>query len=228
MATTVQMAGNGFGGVVQGNYGSYTIAADGTFTVDTRDAPSMLALGMTYVNKVVSMHGLLIPPGAAAVGHIVGSGALSNGSVAVSAQPDVPRPVTVEVGTGTGAITAGSVAVTYVGNDGKSATDTLSLVCPASSSTTQFLSRGCITISAITVSGVVGGTSPFFRMSTTAGLSLPVSPGAVDFALLREYDAGATIAIGAVSSVLGSFTPTTAPNGTVTYGFVYSYVAPDA
>lgn len=223
---TVQMAGNGFGGLLQGNYGTYTAAADGTFTVDTRDAPSMLALGMTYINKVVSMHGLLIAPAAAAVGHIVASGALSNGTVAVSAQPDVGRPVTVEVGTGTAAISAGTAVISYVGNDGQTDTDTFSLACAASTAVTQFLSRGALTISSITISGVTGGTSPWFRMSTTAAVSLPVTPGAVDFSVLKEYDAGATIAVGALSPILGSITPTTAPNGTVSYGFVYTYVAP--
>lgn len=225
---TIQMAGNGFGGLVQGNYGTYRAAADGTFTVDTRDAPAMLALGMTYVNKIMSMHGLLIAPAAATVGHIVASGALSNGTLAIAAQTDLPRPVTVEVGTGTLAVTAGSAVVTYMGNDGQTGTDTFSLVCPANGTTTQFLSRGALNITSAVVSGVAGGVSPWLRMSTTAALSLPVSPNCVDFSVLREYDASATIAVGALSPVLGSITPTTVPNGTVTYGFVYSYVAPNA
>lgn len=222
----VQMAGNGFGGVVQGNYGTYQAASDGTFTVDTRDAPTMLALGMTYVGKVGGGYTFPLAPAAAAAGHIVASGALSNGSVAVSNQPDVARQVSVVVGAGTTAITAGTVAVTYTGNDGQSATDTLQLACAASGTVTQFLSRGVVNISAIAVAGLIGGASPFIFMNTTATLSLPVGPSAVDFSVTREYDAGATIAVGAASSTLGSITPTTAPNGTVTYSFLYGYVTP--
>lgn len=226
MASTVTLYGNGIGGTIEGNYGTYQAASDGTFVVDSRDAPTMLALGMNYVQRRAAQYTTPLAPSAATIGAIVASGALSDGSVAVTAQPTTPRPINVEVGTGTAAITAGSVAVTYIGNDGQTDTDTLSLVCAASSSVTQGLSRGAVTISSIEVSGVVGGASPWLRLSTTAELSLPVAPDAIDFTVSREYDAGATIAVGALGVSLGSITPTTAPNGTVTYSFLYSYTAP--
>lgn len=224
--TTVVLAGNGFGGTVQGNFGNYTVAADGTFTVDARDVPPLLTQGFSYVKQTGASYTTPIAPAAAAIAAIVSSGAISNGSVAVTHQPDVPRPVNVEVGTGTGAITAGTVAVTYVGNDGTTGTDTLSAVVGASAATTQGLSRGVVTISSIVVAGLVGGTTPWIRLSTTAAISLPVGQNAVDFAVTREYDAGATIAIGALAAALGSITPTTAPNATVTYGFIYDYTSP--
>lgn len=223
----VQIAGNGFGGLIQGNFGNYYANSDGTFTVDSRDAQDLLRNnGMTYVQHNNASYTLPLAPPAATVGGVVASGALSNGTVVVGTQPTVMRPVNVEVGTGTGAITAGSIAVTYIGNDGQTATDTLSLACPASSAVTQGLSRGVDNITSIVVSGVVGGTSPWLRLSTTAALSVPVDAGAVDFAVIREYDAGATIAIGALASALGSIVPTTAPNGTVTYSFAYAYTSP--
>lgn len=225
--TTVVLAGNGFGGLVQGAFGNYQAASDGSFTVDTRDAPPLLARGLTYVKQTSRSYAAPLAPAAASVGGVVSSGALSNGSVAVTTQPTVMRPVNVEVGTGTTAITAGTVAVTYIGNDGISGTDTLNLACALSSSVTQSLSRGVISISAITVAGLVGGTSPWIRLSTTAAISMPVDPNAVDFSVTREFDAGATIAVGTlVTGVLGSITPTTAPNATVTYSFNYSYLSP--
>lgn len=222
----VQLAGNGFGGLVQGNFGNYQAAADGTFTVDARDAPPLIAQGMAYTQHVNLAYNLPKAPLAAAIGAVVASGALSNGTVAITANPDVMRPVDVEVGTGTTAITAGTVAITYTGNDGLSATETLNLSTALSTSLTQTLSRGVVTISAIAVAGVVGGTSPWLRFSTKAQVSVPVAPGAVDFAVSREYDAGATVAVGALSTALGSITPTTAPNATVTYSFAYSYTSP--
>jgi hypothetical protein len=224
---TVQLAGNGFGGVVQGNYGTYEAASDGTFTVDTRDAPQMLTLGMTYLKQVVNSYAVPIAAPAATVGGVVSSGALSNGTVSVTTQPTVMRPVTVEVGTGTTAITAGNIAVTYVGNDAQVTTDNFTAVCALSSATTQTTSKGVVSISSIVVTGLVGGTSPWFRSSTTATLAVPVSEGAVDFGIIREYDAGATIAVGTVATSLGCITPTTAPNGTVTYTFVYDYISPN-
>lgn len=225
--SSVQLAPtSGIGGLIQGGFGNYLPASDGSYTVDSRDAPPLLAAGFGYVKQLSQSYTLPAAPLAAAIGAVVASGALSNGSVAITANPDVMRPVNVEVGTGTTAITAGSMAVTYVGNDGQSGTDIISLVCPLSSAVTHQLSRGVLTISSIAVSGVVGGTSPWRRLSTTADLSLPVGAGAIDFVVNREYDAGATVAVGALLATLGSITPTTAPNATVTYSFAYTYVSP--
>ena len=223
--STVQVAGNGFGGVVQGNWGTYQVASDGTFTVDTRDAPQMLVLGMMYLNKQVLSYAVPIAAPAAAVAGVVSSGALSNGTVSVTTQPTVMRPVNIEVGTGTTAITAGNIAVTYVGNDSQVTTDNFSAACALSSAVTQGTSKGVVSISSIVVTGLVGGTSPWIRASTTAALALPVGQGTTSFTVIREYDAGATVAIGTLSTALGCISPTTAPNGTVTYSFVYDYVA---
>lgn len=226
---TVQLAGNGFGGVVQGNFGTYQAAADGSFTVDARDVPSLLTRGMAYVKQTSRAFALPLAPAAASVGGLLASGALSNASVSVTAQPDTMRPVNFEWGTGTTAITAGQAAITYTGNDGVVGTDIIPLATALSTANTVALSRGVTSIAAggIVISGLVGGTSPWRRVSTTAGLSVPVDPSAVDFSVTREYDAGATIAVGAlISTVLGSITPTTAPNATVTYSFNYAYLSP--
>jgi hypothetical protein len=231
MAVQVQITsplGAGIGGLIQGAWGNYQPASDGSYTVDSRDAATLLAQGFNYVKQIQAAYTLPLAPGAATVGYIVASGALSNGTVALSHGTDVLRPVTVEVGTGTAAITAGNIAVTYVGNDGLSATENYSLVCAASTAVTQTLSRGVDSISLISVTGVVGGTSPWLRMSTTAAISVPVAPGAIDFAVQREWDAGATIAAGSTTATLGTVAVTTAPNGTVTYSFNYFYVAPQS
>lgn len=227
--SNTQLAGNGFGGVIQGNYGTYVQAADGTFTVDTRDVVTLLALGLTYVSRGTASYSPSKAPAAATAGAIVASGALSDGAVAITAQPDVMRQVEVVVGAGTLAISAGTIAVTYVGNDGIVGTDTLPLATAAAGTTTLSLSRGVNTISVIEVAGLVGGAAPFVELSTTSAISLPVGPESTDLAIIREYDAGATVAIGAVvPAALATVTPTTAPNGTVTYGFLYSFVTPTA
>jgi hypothetical protein len=226
--STIQMGSNGFGGVIQGNFGTYQANSDGSFTVDTRDVSTLLALGFTYMNKNTTAYTTTKPPAAASATAIVASTALSNGTVAVTANPDVLRQVELIVGAGTLAITAGSLAATYIGNDGVPGTDTLSLSCPASATVTQYLTRGVDTITSLVVSGLVGGASPFLEMGTTTTISVPVGPSAVDISFEREYDSSATIAVGTPSSVtVASIAPTTTPNGTVTYSFVYSYVTPD-
>lgn len=228
-AVTIQMSpgASGIGGLIQGSFGNYAPQTDGTYSVDTRDAPILLGRGMNYVLQQGESYAAPVAPAAATVAAIVSSGTLSNGTVAVTAQPDVMRQVNVEVGTGTTAITAGNIAVTYVGNDGQTGTDNMSAVCALSSSTTNALSRGVSTISSIVVSGLTGGTSPWIRLSTTATISCPVNGRAVDFTVNREYDAGATVAVGTVSATtLASIAPTNAPNGTRTYSFVYTYTGP--
>ena len=132
MTTQIQVAapsGAGLGGVIQGAYGNYQPAADGTYTVDTRDVPPLLVAGFSYVKQVTNNYTLPLAPLAAAVGAIVASGALSNGTVALTAGTDVMRPVDFEVGTGTTAITAGTATITYVGNDGQTTVDALPLAC---------------------------------------------------------------------------------------------------
>ena len=229
MSLLVQVAAPGalgIGGLIQGNWGNYQPNADGTYTMDSRDAVTFLSQGFSYVKQLSASYTLPLAPLAATVGKVVASGALSNGTVSITTQPDVMRPVTVEVGTGTTAITAGTCTVVYLANDGQTQTDTLSLAVALSSALTQTLSKGVVTVTSVTNAGVVGGTSPWFRMSTLAQVSVPVAPGTIDFAVDREYDAGATIAVGTLSSALGSIITTTAPNGTVTYSFFYYYVAP--
>jgi hypothetical protein len=216
----------GLGGIIQGAFGNYAPQTDGSYNVDVRDAVTLLNAGFTYVSSTTDSYTTPLAPAAATIGQIVASGALSNGTIAVSNGTDIVRPVTVEVGTGTAAITAGTVAVRYTGNDGLTTTESYSLVTPANGAVTQTLSRGVSTISSITVSGLVGGTSPWFRMSTTAALSLPVAPTTIDFAVTKEYDAGATATVGSLGTSLASIFPTNAPNGTRTYSFLYTFASP--
>jgi hypothetical protein len=221
-----QNSGSGIGGLIQGQFGNYYPASDGSYTVDVRDAPTLLQAGFNYVKTTTDFYTTPLAPAAATVGAILASGSLSNGTLALTANPDVMRQVTVEVGTGTGAITAGSVAVTYTGNDGLLGTDTFSLTVGASAALTQYLSRGAVTISSVVVTGLTGGTSPWFRMSTTAGIALPVSGGCIDFSITREYDSGATAAIGTLGTSLATVFPTGAPNGTRTYSYFYNFTSP--
>lgn len=226
MPYNVQIAApSGIGGLIQGAWGNYQPSSDGSYTVDSRDVAPLLTQGFNYVRTQQAAYTLPLAPPAAVIGGVVSSGALSNGTLAVTTQPTVMRPVNVEIGTGTTAITAGNVAVTYVANDGTTQTDNISAVIALSTAETVGLSKCVDTITSITVSGVVGGTSPWIRLSTTASLGLPLAPNAIDLAVTREYDAGATIAVGTLGAALGSIAPTTAPNGTVTYSFFYNYTA---
>ena len=228
MATMIKLAGNGIGGVVQGNFGVYQAASDGTFLVDSRDVSAMLVLGLSYISNSSRFY-TTTAAAAASSGRIVSSAALSNGAASIANQPDIPRQVVAVIGTGTTAISAGTVSVTYTGNDGQSTVDVLSAITPASTNRTLTLSKGVGQVASVSIAGLVGGTSPFIHMDTTTMLTLPVDPGAVDVAVYKENVDGANETVGTLSTtVLGGITPTTAPNGTHTYSFGYTFTAPTA
>ena len=229
MAQTVIMSLNTIGGIIQGEYGTYQAGADGTAVVDTRDASALLKLGASYISKVNTGYNTPVAPGTATVGQIVASTALANGAIAITNQPDAMRQVAVRVAPGTPGITAGVVAVSYIGNDGLLGTDTLTLVTAANTTLTQFLSRGVEHVSTINVSALAGGGSPHIALDTTATLSVPVGPNAKDFAVGKETLETGDETVGTLSTAtLGSIAPTSAPNASHTYSFAYSYIAPEA
>ena len=117
--------------------------------------------------------------------------------------------------------------MTYAANDGTAAqVDALSLVTAASTVLTTYLTKGASEIASVVVTNLAGGTSPKIQLDTTAALAIPVPPNAVDVTILKEIDAGSDQStLGTVTNA-GIWTPTSAPNATVTYAVAYSSVAP--
>ena len=229
MPSAVQISPpSGVGGLIQGLFGNYQQNSDGTFTVDPRDASVLLGRGASYMTSSNSLYTTPAVPAAASVGHIIASHALSNGTVAVSNQPDVMRQVALEIGNGTAPVTAGNVAVTYIGNDGQTRTENFPANLGASAGYTFFLSRGVTHISPAIVTAIAGGTSPFVRLNTTSAIAVPLDPNAVDYHTVAEAVTGVFETGGWTDSPvsIGCVTPNTVPDGTQTYSIVYGAVAP--
>lgn len=222
----VVLAGGSVGGTVQGNFGTYQQSASGNYTVDSRDAPALIASGMNYVTTPTRTYTPPAAPLVATSGKIVASVALSNGTLSIANQPDVPRPANIVIGTGTGAVSAGSLVLSYTGNDGSATVDTLSMVLGASAGNTLTTSKGMVKIASAVVSGIAGGTSPFIHIDTTAAISVPVDAGASGLAVYSETADGVAETVGTLAAALGSIAPTTAPNGTHTYSFGYTFTSP--
>lgn len=228
MATTVKMsAGPNMGSTINGNWGNYAVASDGTFFADTRDVPALLTAGCIYVNAR-TQYFIGAPPIVGATGKFVASASLANGALAIANQPDVMRAAQVVWGAGTVAISAGQVSVSYLANDGSTTIDTVSLALAASATATAFLTKGVVTLSTPTVSGLVGGASPFIEINSTNAISVPADYNTKDVTFLKEWDDGVVAALGTVSTVtLATITPTTTPNGTHTFAFLYTANTPD-
>lgn len=224
---TIQVYGANVGGLIQGEFGNYGPAADGTYVIDSRDLFAALRAGAALLIKSVQSYTLPGTPIAATAGAYIASVTLSNATLTIAAQPDVPRQAQFILGNGTGPITAGSIAVTYFANDGTTQVDTISAVLGASASSTFNTSKGVSHFTSVIASGIVGGTSPFIYAGPTSVLTLPVAPGATDFAVQKENVSGVDEAVGTLTTgTLGGITPTSVPNGTRTYSFLYSFFGP--
>lgn len=223
--STVQLAGgSNIGGVILGSFGTYQRASDGTFTVDSRDAPALIAAGLSYVTSQGGQF-TITNALAAAAGQIVASVALSNIGLTIANQPDVMRQVMFRVDPGTAALTAGTVSVAYVGNDGQLATESISLVTGASILLTKFVSKGVAHINTAIVSAVAGGASPAIEASTTDYLAVQTAPGAADLVLPLCLTDGTKETATVSTSSVGCFAPNTAPNGTHDYTVNYNFVS---
>jgi hypothetical protein len=222
---TVRMNAAAIGGTIYcQNTGPVTVPSDGIITVDSRDAAQLLLVGASYINARTGQ-ATITTPAAATAARLVASTALSNGTKTIANQPDVPRPGALRIDPGGGTITAGNVALTYTANDGTTQVDNLSAITTALF--TQGTSKGIISLTSVITTGIVGGTSPLMQVDTTAALSVPVDPGFVDFAILRENVDGTSEGQVAVASSAASFTPSTAPNATHSYGVFYGYTMPN-
>ncbi len=224
---TVRLSAASLGGVIQTQYsGNVQAGSDNTITVDTRDAPALLAAGAAYLNNVTRFGTITPAPVLATAGRIVASTTLANGTLSIANQPDVPRQLALRVDPGTSPITAGTATLTYVGNDGVSTVDAVSLVMPATTAVVTNTTKGAALVNSVIVTGLAGGASPKVQVNDTNSLSLAVDPGFVSFAVSRESVDNANVGIGTVSASAGSIISSTAPNGTHIYAYNYSFAAP--
>lgn len=220
-------SGTGPGGYQAQLGASYTADVNGFIYVAPNDIVSAINAGWAFaVNEGLKIYAPSPVPAAANAVATVASVALTNGTLTIAAQPEVPRPLAIRIDPGAAAITAGSLVMTYAANDGTPAqVDTISLVAAVSTPFTTAPSKGVLNLSSAVVSGLVGGSSPKIQIGTTAAISLPTIAGAAGLTVLNEKADGTLETVGAVVASTGQITPTTAPNGTHTYSFGYTYTA---
>lgn len=227
--TTAKVSLASVGGLVQLPFtGNVAVPADGIVTVDTRDIPDVLRLGGAYIGSFTKFQPLSGTPRAASAARIVASTSLSNKTLTIANQPDIPRQLNLVWDPGTVAMTAGNVAVTYKANDGTTQVDNLSLVTAASTPATLATSKGVVSLTSAIITAVAGGASPGVQIDDTNSMSVFVDAGYQDFAISQAFVDGAVIGTSAVATSAASFTPSTAPNGTHTYGAAFTYNAPNA
>jgi hypothetical protein len=166
---------------------------------------------------------------------------LTNGSLAIAAQPDVCRQVAAVIFPGSVGITAGTLTVTYTANDGTTQVDALSLVAASQSAgaagSTVGTTKGVLRLTSAVVSGLTGGQSPGIYAGTNNYLGVPVPPRFVDWALTAEKKITPTVGtlgltvpsdetISTTVIATGALvSPTQAPDGThgLSFGYTVTY-----
>lgn len=239
---TVRMfAPTGIGGLIQAPNGTYVVGSDGVVTVNAADAQFLIGLGFQYAVTQKFTYTTPGAPVAQSATVTTASGALSNGTLAIT-QPDCNRQIQAIVFPGTTSITAGTLTYVYTANDGTTQTDVLNLAMASQAAgvagATLATTKGVERMTSMTVAGLSGGTSPTIEVGTNNFLGVPVPQRFADFAVLSEKKITPTagtlgltvpsdetvpttlITTGALIS------PTSAPNGTLWLSFGYNATYP--
>jgi len=228
MTGTITLDATAIGGTIYpgGSAARIPVPANGRVTVTADIVVPLIVAGAKYVGSNARSQAILGAPRAASAGRIVASTALANGTLSIANQPDVPRQLSVRFDTGTSAVTGGNLALRYVGNDGVDTTENISAVAPASTLLTVTTSKGVVSVTSAIVTGVAGGASPKIQVNDTNSLSVQVDPSFTGVVFNQTFADSVAEGQSAVASSAASWTPSTTPNGTHTYGASYSYSAP--
>lgn len=213
--------------------------------VDVRDIDLMEKAGFVIAGKAHRVYSPLAYPAAASQAVTFASAALSNGTMTVAAQPDVPRQLQAIINPGTTAITAGTLALNYLANDGTTQVDNLSLIMAAGAAATTIkatlaTTKGVEHMTSMIVTGLVGGTSPAIQVGTNTAIALPVDVGfsPATFVITKESKVTMTVsgtltaqipadeAVGTVTTTGALVVPTTVPAAGIGYVFHYTYAYP--
>lgn len=229
--------------IVWGKSGtSYTPAADGTISnVNYADVGNLLLIGWTFYRTQARS---AIFEGAKTADLILVKAAATpaNGAITIAAQPPHARKLAIRIVIGTTtttAITAGTLTLVGVDQDGNTVTEVISLIQDASAtvkSANAYASLTSGTVAGYTAAG--SGTGNTLGIGLAADFGLPTELGAVNFAvhkctkLTKVLGTSVTAAddvaaSGTVDATARTFAPTTAQdaNGLIDYNISYTYGA---
>jgi hypothetical protein len=244
MTTVKMVAPPGVTGQVTGNGTSYTIASDGSVSVDSSMVPALLSAGFQFFRLAVE-HMTLRAPAAADLISIKAAATPANGAITIAAQPDYARKLQVRVVIGTSpttAITAGILTLVGVDQDGNAITEDVSLV--TTTSVTLKTKYAYAELTSGTVAGYVAsgsGTGNTLGLGVANDLGVTSGAGASSLTCVKAMKAISTFtgsgtavttvavvptddvaATCTVDTVARTIAPTTAPGPTATTSTDYT------
>jgi len=181
----------GVTGLVQGRSGlNYTIASDGTISnVNQLDVLPLIQAGFWQFSTVVEKVSLNSPLPADLIS-IKAAATPANGAITIAAQPPHARKLQIRVILGTGGttdITAGTLTLVGIDQDGNAVTEVVSLVTAGASATYKskyaYSSLTSGTVAAYAANG--SGTGNTLGIGVSNDFGIPSCPGVVDFAIVK-------------------------------------------
>lgn len=240
--TTVKMVVPAGTSSVVGISGTLYLAdSNGVITASLGDVNAFLNAGLSFL-KTGTAKAVFLSPIVADLISIKAAATPANGAITIAAQPPHARKLQIRVVIGTTtttAITAGTLTLVGVDQDGNAISEVISLVLNASAtlkSTLAYASLTSGTVAAYAASGSGTGNTLGIGLSNDFGVpTIPGSPGLnlVCFKATKNTKVFGTSAVAAddvaatttVDAVARTIAPTTAPGaaGTVDFQFDYTY-----
>jgi hypothetical protein len=204
---------------------TYVADSNGVITSPApNDVQGLINSGCTFGGKRQQTQNFGIVLAASAT-RVVANTACSSSGLVIAAQPDVCRPLQGVLAPGTVAVSAGTCSMVYTADDGSTTTDVASLITPLSTSLTFTTSKGVAGAFGATVAAFAGGASPTIQIGTNANLALQTDPGVAGLTFTKADMDDTDVALPAIVSGR-IFTPATAPNGTHTYSYGFTFYSP--
>lgn len=239
------IAPSGQGGIIQGASGvQYVIASDGSVSVNNADVLPLLRSGYALYGAVSKSFFVEAALPADLVS-IKAAATPANGAITIAAQPPHARKFQIRVVIGTTtttAITAGTLTLVGLDQDGNAVSEVISLVTTASvtlKSTYAYASLTSGTVAAYAASGSGTGNTLGLGCSNDFGVPTAVNPATpvnlvctkvtkalkvLGTSIVAADDVAATATVDAVARTIA---PTTAPaaSGLLDFTFTYQYAA---
>jgi hypothetical protein len=234
----------GLGGLVQGSSGvNYQVASDGSINnVLAGDVSSLFRASFRFFSQATDRTYLSSPLPADLIS-TVAAVTPSNVALTIAAQPPQPRKLQIRLvlGTpGTTNITAGTLTLVGVDQDGNVVTEVLQMATAVSvtlKSANAYASLTSATVAGYTASG--SGTGNTIGLGPSNDFGMPTVVGVVGFAVAKvtkitkvlgtsNVAADDVASTATVDAVARTIAPTTAPaaNGLVDYDMTYTYGLP--
>lgn len=200
--------------------GADVLAVDGTISTEGTDSTAT-----TATMAASRRNGMMIvaAPEAAAVDEIVAAVLPVDGPIAFTVHPDWPRKLQVDIIDADASISAGTITLAGLDQNGASVSETFPLTGGTQNVKTA---KAFASLTSITVAGCVGAVAPdtvSVGVTNDLGLVSQQIPAASGYAVYLEYLNGVLNPVGTVDSVAGTIAPTVAPNAFNTYRFFFTY-----